>query len=164
MDGVTVSVLGALVALAVAIVLILKKVQPTYAMIFGAVIGGLVGGAGLTGTVSFIISGTQGIVSAIIRIVTAGILAGALIESGEAERIAADTPILSLHPYVRKTAGVITTGSEVCARVRLLAGDAAEEFERLPIVQDAELLQNILYSGVWTRFEAAFRPQQEEQA
>ena len=45
MDGVTVSVLGALVALAVAIVLILKKVQPTYAMIFGAVIGGLVGGA-----------------------------------------------------------------------------------------------------------------------
>ena len=28
----------------------------------------------------------------------------------------------------------------------------------------AELLQNILYSGVWTRFEAAFRPQQEEQA
>ena len=52
MDGVTVSVLGALVALAVAIVLILKKVQPTYAMIFGAVIGGLVGGAGLTGTLS----------------------------------------------------------------------------------------------------------------
>ena len=48
MDGVTVSVLGALVALAVAIVLILKKIQPTYAMIFGAVIGGLVGGAGLT--------------------------------------------------------------------------------------------------------------------
>ena len=47
MDGVTVSVLGALVALAVAIVLILKKVQPTYAMIFGAVIGGLVGGASL---------------------------------------------------------------------------------------------------------------------
>ena len=32
------------------------------------VVGGLVGGAGLTGTVSFIISGTQGIVSAIIRI------------------------------------------------------------------------------------------------
>lgn len=88
MDGVTVSVLGALVALAVAIVLILKKIQPTYAMLFGAVIGGLIGGAGLTGTVNYIISGTQGIVSAIIRIVMAGILAGALIESGAAERIA----------------------------------------------------------------------------
>ena len=88
MDGVTVSVLGALAALAVAIVLILKKVQPTYAMLIGAVAGGLIGGAGLTGTVNYIISGTQGIVSAIIRIVTAGILAGALIESGAAERIA----------------------------------------------------------------------------
>lgn len=82
MDGVTVSVLGALAALVVAIVLILKKVQPTYAMLIGAVAGGLIGGAGLTGTVNYIISGTQGIVSAIIRIVTAGILAGALIESG----------------------------------------------------------------------------------
>ena len=57
-------------------------------MLIGAVAGGLIGGAGLTGTVNYIISGTQGIVSAIIRIVTAGILAGALIESGAAERIA----------------------------------------------------------------------------
>lgn len=59
MDGVTVSVLGALVALAIAIILILKKVQPTYAMIFGAIIGGLVGGAGLGGTVDYIVSGTR---------------------------------------------------------------------------------------------------------
>ena len=47
MDGVTVSVLGALAALVVAIVLILKKVQPTYAMLIGAVAGGLIGGASL---------------------------------------------------------------------------------------------------------------------
>lgn len=85
---VTVSAVGALVGLAVAILLILKKVQPTYAMIFGALAGGIVGGAGLTSTVTFMISGAQGIVSAIIRIVTAGILAGALIESGAAQRIA----------------------------------------------------------------------------
>ena len=59
----------------------------------------------------------------------------------------------------------IRSGAGFAPQLRLLAGDAAEEFEqRLPIVQDAELLQNILYSGVWTRFEAAFRPQQEEQA
>ena len=44
----------------------------------------------------------------------------------------------------------------------LLAGDAAAEFERLPIVQDAALLQNILYSGIWTRFASAFRAKQEE--
>ena len=59
MDGVTVSVLGALAALVVAIVLILKKVQPTYAMLIGAVAGGLIGGAGLTGTVNYIISGIE---------------------------------------------------------------------------------------------------------
>ena len=47
-------------------------------------------------------------------------------------------------------------------QLTLLAGDAAEAFERLPIVQDAAILQNILYSGVWTRFEAAFRTKQEE--
>ncbi|MBQ4283735.1 MAG: hypothetical protein IJB96_07405 [Lachnospira sp.] len=26
-------------------------------------------------------------------------------------------------------------------------------FERLPIIQDAEIIRNIIYSGVWTRFE-----------
>ena len=57
-------------------------------MLIGAVAGGLIGGAGLTGTVNYIISGTQGIVSAIIRIVTAGILAGALIEAARPARIA----------------------------------------------------------------------------
>ena len=59
MDGVTVSVLGALVALAIAIILILKKVQPTYAMIFGAIIGGLVGGAVHGGTVYYNVFGTS---------------------------------------------------------------------------------------------------------
>ena len=111
MDGVTVSVLGALAALVVAIVLILKKVQPTYAMLIGAVAGGLIGGAGLTGTVNYIISGTQGIVSAIIRIVTAGILAGALIESGAAERIA----------LIRRVAEKLGW-TEAAARMRILRG------------------------------------------
>lgn len=84
----TVSVIGAILALAVAILLILKKIPPTYAMIIGAIIGGLVGGVGLSNTVTYMIDGTKGIVSAIIRIVTAGILAGTLIESGAAARIA----------------------------------------------------------------------------
>ncbi len=43
----TVSTLGALVALAVAIVLILRKVPPAYGMIAGALAGGLCGGADL---------------------------------------------------------------------------------------------------------------------
>ncbi len=56
----------------------------------------------------------------------------------------------------------IQSGADFRPQLTLLAGDAAEAFERLPIVQDAALLQNILYSGVWTRFDAAFRTKQEE--
>lgn len=84
----SVSALGAILALVIAIVLILKKVPPTYAMIIGAIIGGLVGGVGLSNTVTYMIDGTKNIVSAIIRIVAAGVLAGTLIESGAAARIA----------------------------------------------------------------------------
>lgn len=33
-------------------------------------------------------------------------------------------------------------------------GECALEFEKLPLVEDADILRNILYSGVWTRYEA----------
>ena len=56
----------------------------------------------------------------------------------------------------------VQSGADFRPQLTLLAGDAAEAFERLPIVQDAAILQNILYSGVWTRFEASFRTEQEE--
>lgn len=86
---VSVSALGALAALVVAIVLILKKVPPAYGMIAGAVVGGLIGGADLVGTVSLMIKGAQGITTAVMRILAAGVLAGVLIESGAANTIAA---------------------------------------------------------------------------
>ncbi len=56
----TVSTLGALTALVVAIVLILRKVPPAYGMLAGALAGGLVGGADLVHTVSLMIEGAQG--------------------------------------------------------------------------------------------------------
>lgn len=83
-----VTALGAIIALTLAIILIIKKVHPAYALILGALIGGLVGGAGLTSTVKFMIEGAQGIMPAILRILTAGVLAGVLIESGAAAKIA----------------------------------------------------------------------------
>lgn len=79
---------GALLGLAVAIFLIIKKVQPAYSLILGALIGGIVGGAGLTGTVSTMITGAKGMMSSILRILTSGILAGILIQTGAAEKIA----------------------------------------------------------------------------
>ena len=32
---------------------------------------------------------------------------------------------------------------------------AARAIERLPVLQDAEIMRNILYSGIWLRFENA---------
>ncbi len=57
-------------------------------MIIGALIGGVVGGVSLTDTVALMIGGAQGIVTAVLRILAAGVLAGVLIESGAATSIA----------------------------------------------------------------------------
>ncbi|WP_439840648.1 GntP family permease [Aeromonas veronii] len=83
-----VTALGAIAALSIAIILILKKVPPAYGMIVGALAGGLIGGADLTQTVALMIGGAQGITTAVMRILAAGVLAGVLIESGAATTIA----------------------------------------------------------------------------
>ena len=85
---VQITTLGALLGLAVAIILIIKKVHPAYSLILGAVVGGLVGGAGLTGTVDVMMSGAKDIMPAILRIITSGVLAGVLIQTGAAAKIA----------------------------------------------------------------------------
>nr|WP_286207932.1 GntP family permease [Clostridium caldaquaticum] len=83
-----VTALGAVAGLIVAIVLIIKKVHPAYGLILGGIIGGIVGGAGLPGTVTLMMDGAKGIIPAVLRILTAGVLAGVLIESGAAGKIA----------------------------------------------------------------------------
>ena len=80
--------LGAIVGLVIAIILIIKKVQPAYSLILGALIGGLIGGGGLTNTVNTMVSGAGSMMSSVLRILTSGILAGALIKTGSAEKIA----------------------------------------------------------------------------
>ncbi|MBQ8230652.1 MAG: GntP family permease [Lachnospiraceae bacterium] len=80
--------IGALLGLVVAIILIIKKVQPAYSLILGALIGGLIGGGGLLTTVNTMVSGAQSMMSSVLRIMTSGILAGALIKTGSAEKIA----------------------------------------------------------------------------
>lgn len=85
---VTVSALGAISALVIAILLILKKVPPAYGMVAGALIGGLAGGADITNTVNLMMEGAKNIIPAVLRILAAGILAGVLIESGAASSIA----------------------------------------------------------------------------
>ena len=82
------STIGALLGLAVSIVLIIRKVQPAYSLILGALIGGIIGGGGLVTTVDTMVSGAQSMMSSVLRILTSGILAGALIKTGSAEKIA----------------------------------------------------------------------------
>ena len=80
--------LGAIVGLIIAIVLIIKKVSPAYSLILGALIGGLIGGGGLETTVNTMVTGASSMMSSVLRIMTSGILAGALIKTGSAEKIA----------------------------------------------------------------------------
>ncbi|MDO4649066.1 MAG: GntP family permease [Eubacteriales bacterium] len=84
----TFTTLGALIGLALAIILIIKKVHPAYSLILGALVGGLIGGGGLVDTVNTMVSGAQSMMSSVLRIMTSGILAGALIKTGSAEKIA----------------------------------------------------------------------------
>lgn len=83
------STIGAILGLIIAIFLILRKVTPFYAMLIGALAGGIIGGFSLTDTITNISEGAKTMVAAILRILSAGVLAGVLIKSGAASKIAA---------------------------------------------------------------------------
>ena len=56
----------------------------------------------------------------------------------------------------------VTLGSDadaMRATLALAAADAAAPYERLPLVQDAHLMDAILYSGVWAQFNKTYPPQ-----
>lgn len=55
--------IGALIGMAVAIILIIKKVQPAYSLILGALIGGVIGSGNLILTVDTMVSGAQSMIS-----------------------------------------------------------------------------------------------------
>ncbi|MGL4904962.1 MAG: GntP family permease [Cetobacterium sp.] len=80
--------LGAVLGLLIAIILIIRKANPAYSLILGAILGGLIGGVSLSETVNLMISGVKDVTPAIVRILTAGILAGILIKTEAATKIA----------------------------------------------------------------------------
>ncbi len=79
---------GALIGLALAICLILKKLNPVYSLMLGAIIGALLGGASLTGTIDILVKGEQSVMGTVLRVLAAGVLAGVMMESGAAETLA----------------------------------------------------------------------------
>ena len=83
------STIGAIIGMAIAIILIIKKFHPAYSLILGALVGGIVGSAGNLGlTVSTMMTGAGSMITSVLRIMTSGSLAGALIKTGAAEKIA----------------------------------------------------------------------------
>ena len=81
-----------------AIVLIIKKVQPAYSLILGALIGGIIGGDGLVTTVNTMVSGASSMMSSVLLIMTSGILAGALIKTGGSVKMSINER-MKLIPY-----------------------------------------------------------------
>ena len=81
--------IGALVGMAIAIILIIKKFHPAYSLIVGALIGGLIGSGGnMSLTITTMTDGAKSMMTSVLRIMTSGMLAGALIKTGSAKKIA----------------------------------------------------------------------------
>ena len=55
---------------------------------------------------------------------------------------------------------------EVLTILRMMMAECSRAFEKLPILENTDILRNILYSGVWCRFESvrARRKEQQENA
>ena len=51
----------------------------------------------------------------------------------------------------------------VCQILIMMMAEACREFEKLPIIKYADILRNILYSGVWCRFEAVSEQRKKKQ-
>lgn len=80
--------IGALIGLAAGIFLIIRKFNPAYSMMLAAILGGLIGGLDLETIKTQIFEGVGDMVPAIVRILAAGVLAGALVKTGSAQKIA----------------------------------------------------------------------------
>lgn len=97
------SAIAVAIGLTLAIILILKKCHPVYALILGAVVSGLMSGWGFDLTIKEMFSGVRDISPAIVRILAAGVLTGVLVKTGAADKIAltivekADGAMFSLH-------------------------------------------------------------------
>lgn len=66
-----------------------------------------------------------------------------------------DTASGSYNPFV----ALGSDAEAMRATLALTAADAAATYERLPLVQDAHLMDAILYSGIWAQFNKAYPPQ-----
>lgn len=57
---------------------------------------------------------------------------------------------------------IMTSSEDFAAILNLLMADCIENYNRLPINRDKNLIDNILYSGVWTKYEAHKQKQRRQ--
>ena len=48
--------------------------------------------------------------------------------------------------------------------LNLVLAECTSQFEQLPCIEDAEILRNILYAGVWDKFEKKRKEKNEQQS
>ncbi len=46
--------------------------------------------------------------------------------------------------------------------LNMMAAECAAEFEKLPLIENAEILRNILYAGIWTRFSETVKTKSQK--
>lgn len=66
------------------------------------------------------------------------------------------------NPFIEKEQGA-DFDEWVKQLLLMIAAEFAREFEKLPILEHVDILRNIIYSGVWTRYEEVRTKRMEEQ-
>lgn len=57
---------------------------------------------------------------------------------------------------------LISSPEDFKSRLQLLLGEASECFEILPLVQDENILKNIMYSGIWTKYNQKIKKEKPD--
>lgn len=145
METVVVSWWAALIGLALAIILILKRLNPVYSLLLGAIVGALVGGANLLQTINILIAGSQSVVGTILRVLAAGMLAGVMMESGSAETLARAIVMklgdrLAIFALALATMVITAVGVFIPVAVLIVAPIALEAGKRMHISKLALLV------------------------
>lgn len=143
--GVTVSWWAALIGLALAIILILWKLNPVYSLLLGAIVGSILGGANLVQTINIMVVGSQSVVGTILRVLAAGMLAGVMMESGSADTLARTIVMklgdrLAIFALALATMVITAVGVFIPVAVLIVAPIALEAGKRMHISKLALLV------------------------
>ena len=58
--------------------------------------------------------------------------------------------------------GLVSAPEEMRSILTVILGGASEAFEYLPLVQDVQILRNVMYSGIWIKYNCGMHKEREE--